>query len=88
MTLMSIIVWLLFGGIAGWIASIIAGTNARQNMIENIVVGIIGAIVGGFIVTSLGGRGISAGLDLRSLLVAVFGATMLLLGYRALSRSS
>lgn len=87
MTLMSIVVWLLFGGIAGWIASIITGTNVRQGVMENITVGIIGAIVGGYIVTILGGRGISAGLDLHSLLVAVFGATVLLLGYRALSRS-
>lgn len=87
MTLMSIIVWLMFGGIAGWIASLIAGTNYRQGIAENIVVGCIGALTGGFIVSWLGGRGISAGFDPYSLLVAVVGATALLLGYRAVSRS-
>ena len=87
MTLMSITVWLLFGGIAGWIVSIIAGTDVRHGILSSIAVGIIGALIGGFIVTSVGGRGINAGLDLYSLLVAVFGATALLLGYKALSRS-
>ena len=85
MSVMSIIVWLIFGGIAGWIASIIAGTNENQGVVGNIIVGIIGAILGGFVVTQFGGREVSAGLDLYSMLVAIFGAVILLFGYRALT---
>jgi uncharacterized membrane protein YeaQ/YmgE (transglycosylase-associated protein family) len=46
---MSIIGWLILGGIAGWIASKIMGTDAQQGTLLNIVVGIVGAIIGGFL---------------------------------------
>lgn len=44
---MSLIGWLLFGGLAGWIASKIMGTDAQQGVMLNIVVGIVGAVIGG-----------------------------------------
>ncbi len=46
---MSIVGWLLFGGLAGWIASKIMGTDAQQGVVLNIVVGIVGAVIGGFL---------------------------------------
>jgi len=46
---MSIIGWLIFGGLVGWIASKIMGTDAQQGILLNIIVGIVGAIVGGFL---------------------------------------
>ena len=45
---MSIIGWLIFGGLVGWIASKIMGTDAQQGILLNILVGIAGALVGGF----------------------------------------
>jgi uncharacterized membrane protein YeaQ/YmgE (transglycosylase-associated protein family) len=45
--------------------------------LANIVVGIIGALIGGFIMNSLGGRGVS-GFNLYSVLVAIGGAVVLL----------
>ncbi len=45
---MSIIGWLIFGGLVGWIASKIMGTDAEQGMLLNILVGIAGVLIGGF----------------------------------------
>ena len=75
---MNIILWIIFGALAGWIASLIANTNEEQGAIANIVVGIIGALVGGFISRKLGGSDVS-GFNFLSLLVAVGGAVLLLL---------
>lgn len=84
---MSILAWIVLGGIAGWIASMIAGNNANQGLIGNIFVGIVGAFIGGFLVSLLGGEGIT-GFNLWSLIVAVAGATLLLLIFRGGRRST
>ena len=46
---MSIIVWLIVGGIIGWLASLLAGTDERMGVFANIVVGIVGAFLGGLL---------------------------------------
>lgn len=74
---MGILAWVVLGGLAGWIASMIMKTNAEQGMFMNIVVGIVGALIGGFIVQMFGGEGV-ASFSLYSLLVATFGAVVLL----------
>ena len=73
----NLIAWIIFGALAGWIASLIMGTNERQGAIANIVIGVVGAVVGGFIVQALGGGGIS-GFNVSSLIIAIFGAIILL----------
>ncbi len=78
---MNIIVWIIFGGLAGWIASMIAGTNAEQGLLMNIIVGIIGAFIGGFIMNKLDKPGVT-GFNLRSFIVAVLGAVLLIVLYR------
>ena len=72
---MSILAWILLGGIAGWIASMIMGTDASQGILMNIVVGIIGAIMGGVIFSMFGTSGVT-GFNLYSLIVAVVGAAL------------
>jgi uncharacterized membrane protein YeaQ/YmgE (transglycosylase-associated protein family) len=74
---MSIVGWIILGGLAGWIASIITGRNNRMGCLANIVVGIIGAVIGGFLMGFIGGSGVT-GFNLFSLLVAVLGAVVLL----------
>lgn len=81
---MSILVWIIFGAIAGWIASLIVGTNARQGAVANIVVGILGAVVGGLIMQVLGEGGVN-GFNIYSLLVAILGAVVLLRVYKAIA---
>lgn len=74
---MSIIGWIVLGGLAGWVASMIMGNNARQGLLGNIIVGIIGAFIGGLIVGLLGGQGVT-GFNLWSFVVALVGAIVLL----------
>ena len=80
---MNIILWIIFGALAGWIGSMIAGTNKQMGAVANIVVGIVGAMIGGWVVRALGvGAGVT-GFNLPSLLVAVLGAVILLFIVRA-----
>lgn len=74
---MNILVWIIFGAIAGWIASIVMGKNRQMGAIANIVVGIIGAFLGGAIMNYFGYQGVT-GFDFWSLLVAIIGAVVLL----------
>ena len=74
---MNFLVWIIFGAIAGWIASIIMKKNKKMGAIANIVVGIIGAFIGGYIM-DLAGVEVEEGFNFMSLLVAIFGAVVLL----------
>jgi uncharacterized membrane protein YeaQ/YmgE (transglycosylase-associated protein family) len=80
---MGIILWILFGAIAGWIASLIMKTDAQQGALVNIIVGILGAVIGGVIFNLFGGAGVT-GFNLYSLLVAVIGSIILIALVRAL----
>lgn len=74
---MSLLSWLIVGGLAGWIASMIMNKNAEMGLVKNIIVGIIGAYIGGGIVSLIGKSGVS-GFNVWSVLVAVLGAVVLL----------
>ena len=74
---MGIISWIVLGALAGWVASMIMKTNAKQGLLLNIVVGIVGAMIGGFVMNFFGAAGVTA-FDLRSFLVAVLGAVILI----------
>ena len=74
---MGILAWIVLGGLAGWIASMVMKTNGEQGIFLNVVVGIIGALIGGFFIQILGGSGVN-GFNVYSLVVAVFGAVVLL----------
>jgi uncharacterized membrane protein YeaQ/YmgE (transglycosylase-associated protein family) len=74
---MNIILWIVFGALAGWIASMVMGTNAQMGALANIIVGIVGAIIGGLIMNAFDAQGVT-GFNLPSLLVAIVGAVVLL----------
>lgn len=82
---MGIILWIIFGALAGWIASIIMKTNDQQGPLLNIIVGIIGAVLGGFVMNLFGQSGVS-GFNLYSLIVAIVGAIILLAIVKAVRR--
>jgi len=84
MDLWGIITWIVVGGLAGWVASIITKTDANQGLLGNIVVGIIGGLLGGFIFGLLGGTGFT-GFNIWSFLVALIGAVVLLMIWKAIS---
>jgi uncharacterized membrane protein YeaQ/YmgE (transglycosylase-associated protein family) len=78
---MGILLWIVFGLIVGVAAKWIMPGRDPGGIIVTIALGIVGAVVGGMIGTAVGFGDVS-GFDIRSLLVAVGGALLLLFGYR------
>ncbi len=72
---MSILAWIIFGGLAGLVASLLMGGGG--GMIFDIVVGIVGAVLGGFLMNQFGQSGVT-GWNWPSFGVAVVGAIVLL----------
>ena len=81
---MGIIGWIILGGLAGWVASKIMGNDKQQGLLGNIIVGIIGAGIGGFIVSMIGGEGVT-GFNVWSFVVALLGAIILLWLWRMIT---
>jgi uncharacterized membrane protein YeaQ/YmgE (transglycosylase-associated protein family) len=67
--------WILFGAIVGWLASMFMGTS--EGLVMDIILGIVGAILGGWLMSFFGKAGVT-GFNLYSVLVAVFGAVVLI----------
>ena len=74
---MGIILWIIFGGIAGWAASVIMKTDYNQGTMMYIIMGIIGALVGGFMMSLIGKSGVT-GFNLYSFFVAIIGAVVVI----------
>jgi uncharacterized membrane protein YeaQ/YmgE (transglycosylase-associated protein family) len=72
---MGIILWIIFGAIAGFVASHIMGSG--EGLLWDIVLGIVGALVGGFIMNAFGGTGIT-GFNIYSFIVAIIGAVIVI----------
>jgi uncharacterized membrane protein YeaQ/YmgE (transglycosylase-associated protein family) len=79
--------WILLGLIAGSLAKFLMPGRDPAGCIFTISLGIIGAMLGGLIGTQLGWGRVTAGdLDLRSIVIATFGALLLLLLGRLIRR--
>jgi uncharacterized membrane protein YeaQ/YmgE (transglycosylase-associated protein family) len=78
---MGIIAWIVVGLIAGVLAKLVMPGDDPGGIIVTILIGIVGAFVGGFVVSLLGGAGMT-GFNLWSILVATLGAIILLAIYR------
>jgi uncharacterized membrane protein YeaQ/YmgE (transglycosylase-associated protein family) len=74
---MNIILWIIFGALAGWIASVIMKNDFEQGTMKDIFMGIVGAMVGGFIMNLFGASGVT-GFNFYSLFVAVIGAVIII----------
>jgi uncharacterized membrane protein YeaQ/YmgE (transglycosylase-associated protein family) len=84
---MNIILWIVFGALAGWIASLIMGTDAEMGAVANVIVGIIGAFIGGFL-ANLFGLATVSGFNVWSLVVAIVGSIVLLWIVRMFRRTA
>jgi uncharacterized membrane protein YeaQ/YmgE (transglycosylase-associated protein family) len=80
---MSILAWMVLGLIAGFVASKLVNKTGG-GLVRDIALGVVGAMAGGWIFNQFGQTGVT-GLDIRSLVVAVIGAVVLLAGYHALT---
>lgn len=79
---MNLLLWIIFGGLAGWLASILVGNEEGLGLVGNIVVGILGAFLGGWISDKVGmggAEGAERPTTIVSFLWAVGGAVILLL---------
>lgn len=81
---MSIVIWIMLGLIAGVFGSLLVGGTGRGILVDTLV-GVIGAVLGGAIFQYVGETGIT-GLDLRSVLVSIFGAVLVLVIYHAVGK--
>jgi uncharacterized membrane protein YeaQ/YmgE (transglycosylase-associated protein family) len=75
------LVWIGLGLVAGILAKWIMPGRDPGGVIITIVIGIVGALLGGFISAQLG-LGDLTGFDIRSVIIAVLGAILLLFIYR------
>ncbi|MFA6602214.1 MAG: GlsB/YeaQ/YmgE family stress response membrane protein [Candidatus Shapirobacteria bacterium] len=74
---MGILLWIIFGALAGWIATVIMKTDRHQNTGYDIVLGIIGSVVGGLLMGTIGQSGVT-GFNIQSLIVAVIGSIVVI----------
>jgi uncharacterized membrane protein YeaQ/YmgE (transglycosylase-associated protein family) len=79
-----ILSWIIVGLIAGFIAKLLLPGRDPGGCIITMLIGIAGAILGGFIVGLFAGGDVITGVNVRTVLVAVLGAIILLLLYRLL----
>lgn len=75
---MSLLIYIIFGGLVGWIASMLMGTDGQQGIILNVIVGVIGAALGSWIFSLLGLGGSITGFNIGSFVVAIVGAVVLI----------
>ncbi len=80
---MSLLGWIILGGLAGWIASMLTGEN--EGCLMSVVLGVVGAVIGGFVFSFFGKTGVT-GLNLWSLIVSVVGAVILISIVKAVKR--
>ncbi len=80
--LMSIIIWLFIGLVAGFLGSKIVNKSG-DGIVLDIILGLIGSVVGGFLFSLVG---IHAGGLIGSIVVATIGAIIVLVIYHKLIR--
>lgn len=83
---MGVLSWILFGLIAGGIAKYLLPGKDPGGCLVTALIGIVGAVIGGFLGTTVFDWGRVTGFDLRSFLIAIAGAVLLLALYRLLVR--
>jgi uncharacterized membrane protein YeaQ/YmgE (transglycosylase-associated protein family) len=84
--MISLIIWLILGFLAGYLAKLIMPGPDGGGVIVTIILGIVGAVVGGFIGSLLGYPMVSSfdniGSSIPSFIFSVIGAIVVLAIYR------
>ena len=78
---MGIISWLVVGAIAGYLAGFLVKGDESLGIIGHVALGIVGGLVGGFIAGILTGGDYTTGINITTIVVAVIGAVILVVGY-------
>ena len=82
---MGILGWIVLGLVAGAIAKAILPGRQGGGWLITLVVGVVGAILGGWIGSLIFGGGLGDFFDLRTWLLAILGAVIVLLIYGAVA---
>lgn len=82
--MVSLIVWLVVGGVVGWLASMVMRTDGQQGLLLNIIVGIIGSVIASF----LFGGGINQVITVTTFVYSLIGAIILLALVNLIRRGS
>lgn len=76
--MVSLLAWIIVGGVAGWLASLVVD-GGGFGVLGDIIVGIVGAILGGLLLSLLLPGSFSfTGFNFGSLVVAFIGSVILL----------
>ena len=81
---MGILAFLILGLIAGAIAKAILPGRQGGGLVITLVLGVVGAILGGWIGSLIFGGGLGDFFDLRTWLLSILGAVIVLLIYGAI----
>lgn len=79
---MGILGWIVVGLIVGALAKLIMPGKDPGGIIITIVIGVVGGLLGGFVSSRLFGVSTGSFFDLRTWVIALIGALVLLLIYR------
>ena len=84
---MGIISWLVVGAIAGYVAGFLVKGDEGLGVIGHIALGIVGGLIGGFLAGLLaGGKDFTTGINPTTIIVAVIGAVIAVVGYGMVTR--
>jgi uncharacterized membrane protein YeaQ/YmgE (transglycosylase-associated protein family) len=82
--LVTLIIWIVIGGVAGWLASSIV-KGGGMGLVGNVVLGIVGAVVAGWLLPALG-LGLGGGI-IGAIIAAMIGAILILLVISLIKRA-
>jgi uncharacterized membrane protein YeaQ/YmgE (transglycosylase-associated protein family) len=75
---MGIIAWIVLGLLAGLVARAVMPGHDSIGLLATMLIGIVGALIGGFVSELLGFDGLGSFFELRTWIIAVAGAFVLL----------
>jgi uncharacterized membrane protein YeaQ/YmgE (transglycosylase-associated protein family) len=82
---MGILSWLVVGAIAGYLAGMLVKGDESLGVIGHVLLGIVGALIGGFLAGAVtGGKDFTTGINPTTIVVAVVGAVIAVVGYNAI----
>jgi uncharacterized membrane protein YeaQ/YmgE (transglycosylase-associated protein family) len=80
-----ILAWIVLGLIVGLVARVLSPRDDPGGVVLTTSIGILGALIGGFIASAFGLGSAGQFFDPETWLIAVVGALLLLLNYRAIA---
>ncbi len=85
---MTIIGWIVLGLVAGTIAKAILPGRQGGGWLITLVLGVVGALLGGFLASAIFGVAMGGFFDIRTWVIAILGAIVVLLIYGLVTRGS